>query len=125
LERVRGRSATCSITSLASAPRNGARSCRRRPPPKRGRPHDAQSRLLAAAAGDDVELRLVPSANGWVDVDAVAVEAAQAKAEAERRAAEQARRRAARIEQLPELERQERDEAAHWRPANLLPESTP
>jgi hypothetical protein len=86
--------------------------------------HAQQDRLLSAAAGDDVELRLTPGPTGWVDLDAQALEAAQARAEAERREVARAQGRAARAAQLPELEEQARAEAAHWRSANVHVEMT-
>ncbi len=77
------------------------------------------------AAADDVPLQLVPSANGWRDPDAEARGAAQARAEAERRAAQRARSLAARAAELPALEREEAAEREAWIGANLMrPERT-
>jgi hypothetical protein len=82
---------------------------------------EEQSRLLSAAAGDDVELQLVPGPTGYLDVDALAVERAQARADAERRGLEHAQRRAARAAKLPGLEHEDAAESVAWRPANALP----
>ncbi len=82
--------------------------------------HEAQSRAMFVAAADDVELQLVPGPSGWIDPDAQALEAAQARAEAERRAAELAQRRAAREAQLPALEIEDAAEREAWIGANVM-----
>ena len=88
--------------------------------------HREQDRLLSVAAADDVELRLTPGPAGWIDPDPVAVEAAQAHAEQERRALMHAQRRAARTAQLPELEIEEAAEREAWIAANVMrPQETP
>jgi hypothetical protein len=87
--------------------------------------HVEQSRQMFVAGADDIELQLVPGPTGWIDIDAVQAERAMADAEAQRRALEYARRRAARAALLPELELEDAADALAWRSANVnLPERT-
>jgi hypothetical protein len=87
--------------------------------------HMEQSRQMFVAGADDPELRFEIGPTGWVDPDARELERAQAHAEAIRRALELARRREARLAELPALEAEETAEARYWVGANMLPEGAP
>jgi hypothetical protein len=81
--------------------------------------HRERDRILSAAA-DDVELRFAFGPAGWVDVDALELERAQSLAEDERRCQAHEQRRAARIAEAPEVEREAAAEALAWVGANVM-----
>jgi hypothetical protein len=100
--------------------------------PSTGAPQRSRARRWRCsehAAGHEDDMRpwtspITIGPSGLRDLDAEEVEAAAQAREAERHRLQRDQRRAA-AAALPELDRQEGAEAAHWRSANLLPEGTP
>jgi hypothetical protein len=93
-------------------------------PPQRSRAK--RWRCSVHAVGHEDDLRpwtspIVLSASGLRDLAAEEAEALAQRREAERHRLQHEQRRAAAAAALPALEAQERDEAAHWWGANMMP----
>jgi hypothetical protein len=101
--------------------------------PATGAPQRSRARRWRCsehAAGHEDDMRpwtspITIGPSGLRDLDAEESEALAQRREADRHAAQREQRRAAAAAALPGIERAEAAEAAAWRSANLIPESTP